>query len=54
MEGYSYEDTLKQLNAMFGGDDNMDEGALNDAVPQGIKDVCGYKDAIIALGSTLW
>ncbi|EGO03735.1 hypothetical protein SERLA73DRAFT_119383 [Serpula lacrymans var. lacrymans S7.3] len=57
VEGFPYDQTIKELNNMFAGDEDEDvdgEEALNSAVPEGIKDMAGCRDAIEALGATLW
>ncbi|KIJ62178.1 hypothetical protein HYDPIDRAFT_158442 [Hydnomerulius pinastri MD-312] len=59
VEGFSYEQTIKELNEMFSSSADeeaaMDEdGVLNAAVPQSIKDMAGCKSAMEALGAMAW
>lgn len=58
VEGYTFEQTIKELNAIFSEgavDDAMDEdGELNASVPQSIRDMAGYKTAIEAFGMMAW
>ncbi|KAH7907952.1 muts domain V-domain-containing protein [Hygrophoropsis aurantiaca] len=58
VEGFTYEQIIKELNQMFAGDKEdaaMDEDAvLSSAVPQGIRDMAGCKTAMEGLGAMAW
>jgi DNA mismatch repair protein MSH6 len=59
VEGFTYDQTIVELNKMFSGDDDDDasmneDGVLNDAVPESIKDMAGCKPAMEALGAMAW
>ncbi|KII87843.1 hypothetical protein PLICRDRAFT_176607 [Plicaturopsis crispa FD-325 SS-3] len=57
-EGFGFEQTLKELNAMYSqGDDEVmddDDVELIEEVPQSIRDMVGCRDAMEALGSMVW
>ncbi|KAH7923446.1 DNA mismatch repair protein Msh6 [Leucogyrophana mollusca] len=57
VEGFTYEQTVKELNEMFTGEEDdasMEDGVLVDTVPQGIRDMAGCKTAMEALGAMAW
>ncbi|KAG1753520.1 uncharacterized protein EDB91DRAFT_1098327 [Suillus paluster] len=60
VEGFTYPQTITELNNMFsevdvGDDDAMDEDAeLSGVVPQSIRDMASYRDAMEALGALIW
>ena len=57
MEGFDYDDTIRELNQLYPADedDGMDgDHILNENVPKPIRDMVAYKGAIQALGGTIW
>ncbi|KAF8840553.1 DNA mismatch repair protein Msh6 [Paxillus ammoniavirescens] len=58
VEGFTYDQTIVELNKMFSGDDGdasmNEDGVLDDAVPESIKDMAGCKPAMEALGAMAW
>ncbi|KAF9233196.1 muts domain V-domain-containing protein [Melanogaster broomeanus] len=60
VEGFTYDQTIVELNKMFsGGDDDDDvsmheDGVLHGAVPESIRDMAGCKPAMEALGAMAW
>ncbi|KAG6333930.1 hypothetical protein ID866_5162 [Astraeus odoratus] len=58
VEGYTFEQTIKELNLMFSGkveDDAMcEDGELSTAVPESIREMAGCKTAMEALGAMAW
>ncbi|EIW78648.1 DNA mismatch repair protein Msh6 [Coniophora puteana RWD-64-598 SS2] len=64
VEGYDYDQTLTELNTMFGPgssaneDETMDaddgDSALSSAIPQEIRDMASCRSAIEALGAMAW
>ncbi|KAH9933798.1 uncharacterized protein B0H18DRAFT_1082925 [Fomitopsis serialis] len=58
-EGFTYNQTLKELNKLFPASDDDDEMAdaahsLSSAVPEAIRDMAGQQNAVEALGSMIW
>ncbi|KAF9225721.1 DNA mismatch repair protein Msh6 [Gyrodon lividus] len=55
VEGFTHDQTIVELNKMFSGHASMyEDGILNDAVPQTIRDMAGCKPAMEALGAMAW
>ena len=55
VEGYSYDQTLKALRDLFGGSDDEDiEEESMTGIPEAIRSMLGFKDAVEALGSMMW
>jgi DNA mismatch repair protein MSH6 len=60
VEGFTYPQTINELNNMFSEanadqEAAMDEDAeLSSAVPQSIRDMAGYRAAMEALGALMW
>lgn len=57
-EGFDYDQTLLELNDLYPAEaqDEMEceDEVLSQSVPQSIRDMLGYKDAIVALGAMVW
>ncbi|KAK0501656.1 muts domain V-domain-containing protein [Armillaria luteobubalina] len=58
VEGFDYEDTIKELASLYPADkgdmDEDDDNALPRAVPQPIREMAGSKPPIEALGAMIW
>ncbi|KAI6043995.1 muts domain V-domain-containing protein [Pisolithus marmoratus] len=58
VEGYTFEQTVKELNELFSEDAEDDrmsaDSELSSSVPQSIRDMVGCKTAIEALGAMTW
>lgn len=57
MEGFSYDQTLQQLKALFppGEDEDMeDDNSLASSVPESIREMVPYPKAVEALGNMIW
>lgn len=51
-EGFGYEETLKELKALYPDDEeDMDEGS---GMPNAIRSMLGCNTAVEALGSMIW
>jgi DNA mismatch repair protein MSH6 len=54
-EAWSYEQTLKELGAIYGVPNaDADDLMLGDEVPEAISSMLGCRGAIEALGGTVW
>jgi len=57
VEGFSYDQTLQQLKALFppGEDEDMeDDNSLPSSVPESIREMVPYPKAVEALGNMIW
>jgi len=56
VEGFSYDQTIEQLIALFppGEDEDMDDNILPSSVPESIREMVPYPKAMEALGNKIW
>lgn len=57
MEGYTFDQTIKELNNIFTDTEDgaiCEDSELSNCVPQSIRDMAGYRTAIEALGGMAW